>query len=152
MDQLDIAIHSTVMLPKGRLTWLAKLMKVSAAVLRSKANYNTKTHKLTLREAFTIMQLTEDIQILQVMAHALGFKLVPLSVTAADSPLAAVLNVNSEIGDVHRVLQQSLAGRTITYRQLAAIRKEVEEAIHSLKVLVETVAAISADTLGVADA
>lgn len=75
MDVLDAAYHTAHSYPGG-VAALAVRMGRSANVMMSKLNTNVDSHHLTLREAQTIMDVTDDDAILQAMADHRGYDLV----------------------------------------------------------------------------
>lgn len=75
MDVLDAAYHTAQSFPGG-ISGLAVRMGKTPSVLMNKLNSNVDSHHLTLREAQTIMDVTDDDAILQAMADHRGYDLV----------------------------------------------------------------------------
>ncbi|MEM5384164.1 phage regulatory CII family protein [Paraburkholderia phymatum] len=75
MNILDTA-HAVVHDYKGGCESLAPRVGMSAQVLRNKANPNTDTHHLTLRNAIDVTAMTDDDRILEAWARERGFALV----------------------------------------------------------------------------
>lgn len=74
MNVIDAAYRTVHDYPGGSET-LGQRMGISPAVLRSKVNPNTTTHRLALDEADQMMGMTSNYAILQAMAASHGFGL-----------------------------------------------------------------------------
>lgn len=111
---VDDAAYAVVHDYPGGASALAPRMGMSAAVLCSKVNPNTKTHHLTLREAQKITVLTGDPRILQ--AQALETNRLVLDAPTDDDEAAsdmAVLELVAAVwgtqGDLGATIHQAFA-------------------------------------------
>lgn len=125
MNVIDAAYRTVHSYPGGSES-LATRIGTSPAVLNSKVNPNTKTHRLALDEADELMGLTGDFQILQALASRHGFGLVRLDMTeqGGNDPHAiasGILAVNACGGELARVIHDALADGVITEREMRDI-------------------------------
>ena len=139
MDQLDIAIHQTAHDAPGGLDALARKMGLGAQVLRNKVCPTTDTHKLSLREALSMMDATNDDRILSVLADLRGYVLERKALPDAASIVQAVLSADAEHGDVSRAIHDALADGKLTEPEKAAISRQIREAQQTLDALNSTV-------------
>lgn len=145
MDQLDLAIQTTAMNAPGGMKGLSQKMGVNHQTLINKCNPNSDTHKLTLREALAMMINTGDVQILEVLAAELGYRLEQKQSRPARDLMSAVLTADAEHGDVGRTIHEALMDGRLTPREVATIRDEVSEAKRSLDELLSTVVSLHKD-------
>ncbi|KWZ43427.1 hypothetical protein WS72_11515 [Burkholderia savannae] len=106
MNILDTA-HAVAHNYRGGCESLAPRLGVSAAVLRSKVNPNTDTHKLTLQEAVRIGEVTDNDAILEAWASERGYALVKLP-SAVECCDAAIVELMGKAWSTH-----GLVGREI---------------------------------------
>ncbi|KGV90510.1 phage regulatory CII family protein [Burkholderia pseudomallei ABCPW 30] len=106
MNILDTA-HAVAHTYPGGCESLAPRLGVSAAVLRSKVNPNTDTHKLTLQEAVRISEVTDNDAILEAWASERGYALVKLP-SAVECCDAAIVELMGKAWSTH-----GLVGREI---------------------------------------
>ncbi|AIC87726.1 gp65 [Burkholderia pseudomallei] len=106
MNILDTA-HAVAHNYPGGCESLAPRLGVSAAVLRSKVNPNTDTHKLTLHEAVRIGEVTDNDAILEAWASERGYALVKLP-SAVECCDAAIVELMGKAWSTH-----GLVGREI---------------------------------------
>jgi hypothetical protein len=139
MDQLDIAIHGTAHDAPGGLPALARRMGVHEQVLRNKVCPTTDSHKLNLREAVAMMDLSNDDRILEVLAELRGYTLSRKELPDAASIVEAVLSTNTEQGDVSRAIRDAISDGKITEQERSAITAQIHKAHASLDVLNSTV-------------
>lgn len=139
MDQLDIAIHHTAHDAPGGLSALARKMGMVEQTLRNKVCPTTDSHKLNLREALAIMEITGDDRILEVIAEQRGYTLERKALPDASSIVAAVLSSDAEHGDVSREIMAAIQDGKITPAERAAIAKQIHDAHRALDVLNSTV-------------
>lgn len=139
MDMLDIAIHSTAHDAPGGLPALARKMGLHEQVLRNKVCSTTDTHKLNLREALAMMELTNDDRILYQMAEMRGFTLERKTLPDAKSIVTAVLAADAEQGDVARAIMTAIADGKLTVQEKADIARHIIEAQQTLDALNSTV-------------
>lgn len=135
MNVLDAA-HRTVHAYPGGSESLSPRLGMSPAVLRSKVNPNTTTHRLALDEADQIMGLTENYAILQALAANHGFGLHRLDAEqGSGSVLATMLGLNVCEGEFARTLHDALADGVISDREMndiAAAGQHVESMLVKL--------------------
>lgn len=139
MDQLDIAIHQTAHGKHGDLTDLARKMGMHAQLLRNKTCATTDTHKLNLREAIAMMELTGNDSILEVMAEMRGYMLARKELPDAQSIINAVLADDIEHGDVARTIRDAIADGKLTEAERADIARHISKAHATLDALKSTV-------------
>ena len=139
MDQLDIAVHQTAHDAPGGLPALAVKMGKRESTLRGKVCQTTDEHKLTLREALAMMELTGDDRILFVMAEARGYTLQRKALPDAVSLVAAVLDADAEHGDVAQQIRAAIADGKLTEAEKARITNEINEAASALETLRSTI-------------
>lgn len=106
MNILDTA-HAVAHNYPGGCESLAPRLGVSPAVLRSKVNPNTDTHKLTLHEAVRIGEVTDNDAILEAWASERGYALVKLP-SAVECCDAAIVELMGKAWSTH-----GLVGREI---------------------------------------
>ena len=139
MDQLDIAIHSTAHDAPGGLPALARTMGMHDQVLRNKVCPTTDSHKLNLREAVAMMDITNDDRILFVLAEMRGYVLDRKALPDAKCIVTAVLAVNSQHGDVSRAISEGIADHKLTETEKANIAQHIRRAQQTLDELNATV-------------
>lgn len=119
------AAHRTVHAYPGGSESLAPRIGTTAAVLNSKVNPATKTHRLALEEADELMGLTGDFQILQALAARHGFGLVRLDLDGGSvdpqSIATGILAVNACGGELARVIHDAIADGVISEREMRDI-------------------------------
>ena len=95
----------------------------SAHVLNSKVNPNVDSHHLTLDEADRIIGLTGDYRILQALAGAHGFALVPIrdDSNGVGDVLDAVLSEDEAVGELAKAVKDAIADGKITKRELSEV-------------------------------
>ncbi|MDG2524621.1 phage regulatory CII family protein [Stenotrophomonas sp. HITSZ_GD] len=135
MNILDAA-HKTVKNYPGGSESLAPRIGMSAAVLRNKVNPNNDTHHLTLVEASEIMGVTSDDRILHALAAEHGYTLQPISTSAHDTVMGAVLANASQQGAFAQALRDALSDGLITENEMnslsAAGTAQMEAMVHLL--------------------
>lgn len=139
MDTLDVAIHSTAHDAAGGLPALARKMGVHEQVLRNKVCPTTDTHKLILREALAMMELTGDDRILFVMAELRGYVVSRKELPDAKSLVTAVLEANAEEGDVAKSILAAIADGKLTVGEKADIAEHIRMVQNTLDTLNATV-------------
>ncbi len=139
MDLLDQAVYDTAHRAKGGLSRLAGSMNLSHQVLINKVNFNNEQNKLSLREAISMMGLTQDHSVLEETARMLGFKVEPLNAKPDKSLLSAIVNAGADHGQVHQTIEAAVLDQKINSRELRLISKEVDDAIDALHVLRATI-------------
>lgn len=119
---VDDAAYRTVHDHPGGSEVVALRLGMSAAVLNSKVNPNTKTHRLALSEADLIMGITQDYSILQALAANHGFGLHRLEAEqGSGNVLTTMLGLNVCEGEFARTLHDALADGVISDREMNQI-------------------------------
>ena len=139
MDKLDLIIYETAHNSSYSLAELAEKMGVGQQVLINKVNYNNETNKLSLKEAVSMMQVTEDVSILKGLAWEFGYKLTPVDQTPEMSLLSAIVNVSADHGKVHQTIEAAFLDKKITPRELRQITEEINNAIEAYHTLQSTI-------------
>lgn len=139
MDLLDQAVYDTAHGARGGLSRLADSMGLSRQVLINKVNYNNEQNKLSLREALSIMEITQDYSILEEAARMLGYKVEPLNAQPDKSLLSAIVNAGADHGQVHQTIEAAILDQKINPRELKLISSQVDDAIDALHVLRATI-------------
>ncbi|WP_313645272.1 phage regulatory CII family protein [Stenotrophomonas sp.] len=124
---VDDSAHAVVHDYPGGSESLAPRLGMSPAVLNSKVNPNTSTHKLGLVEAVRISALTEDDRILRAFAQQCGCIVLraPDANDAAASDMAVlelVAAVGGSQGDLFGSIHRGLADGVLTEAEFALIR------------------------------
>ncbi|MCU7959986.1 MAG: phage regulatory CII family protein [gamma proteobacterium symbiont of Bathyaustriella thionipta] len=141
MHEVIVALHQTALQAEGGISGLAERLGKRHQVLINKLNPNDETHLPTIAEFISIVQDTGDTQVVDVLCALLGGRFVTRSNQQHDSVLAAVLNANSEYGDVARVVQGSLCDGNISESEWQLIMREIAEARDALSILENTIRA-----------
>jgi len=141
MEQLDIAVYNTAHKTKGEMGELAQKLGMTYQVLVNKTN-GSERNILSLSEAFELIIHTKNISILRVMAQEMGYALVQMVSEQSSCIFMSVLKATAEHGDVAQTIKDSLDDKVITNREQAAIREEIDEAIHAQEELKVAVAEV----------
>ena len=139
MDVLDAAYHTAQEFPGG-ISALALRMGKSPSVLMNKLNTNIDSHHLTLREAQTMMDVTDNDAILFAMAEHRGYDLVrtiPANTERADSlfwqAAAAFAQLQEAVADAMQ--------NGVTRNSLRRVSNQAADAMAHMHNLVGAVAA-----------
>jgi hypothetical protein len=136
MDHIDQAIYDTVHGSELSAKQIAPLMGVGHQVLINKANPQTETHKMALREAVAIQLITGNHAIYRAMGTELSLSkpdAKPLEI------MASALKAGKEHGDVIRSIYAALEDGRMTMREQEQCQREITEAIEALMQLRESV-------------
>lgn len=137
MNILDTA-HAVAHDYPGGCESLAPRIGMSPAVLRSKVNPNTDTHKLTIQDAVRITDVTNDERIIEAWATERNSVLVKLP-AASDEPdneeiLEKFLKLTMQYGELARRHQEATQDGEVDDQEMsdlerigAAIHRSVEE-------------------------
>lgn len=136
MDHLDQAIYDTIHNSELSAKEIASRLGMNYQVLLNKANPQSDTHKLTMREAVAIMLMTGNHRIFSAIGTELDIDQAP---KPNDCLLTATLAANKETGDVNRAIQESLEDGRFTHREKETTCREIDEAIQTLQTLKQTV-------------
>ncbi|WP_321943010.1 phage regulatory CII family protein [Paraburkholderia tropica] len=134
MNILDTA-HAVAHNYPGGCESLAPRIGMSAAVLRSKVNPNTSTHKLTLQDAVQITTVTNSDAILEAWAQERGYALVRMpdpehcSDSAVLELMAKTWETNGEIGkEVNRTFEDGV----VESHEVTRVKDRIWEHIRTL--------------------
>ncbi len=132
MDDLDIALHATAQdFGFGKM---AALMGKGEQSLRNMVNPNVETHKVGLREAVAIVNLSGDKRIAQAFARMCGGVFVSEPEQKGTLGLMkAFLSSERESSDVTKIVAEALDDGVITPRESADVSREINEAITALQ-------------------
>ncbi|WP_394179675.1 phage regulatory CII family protein [Marinomonas posidonica] len=137
MDHIDQAIYDTVHNSGMGAKAIAPLMGVGHQVLINKANPQSETHKLTLRESVALQLITGNHAIHRAMGVELSVQ------TEERGPVLGILEsafkAGKEHGDVVQAIYKSLEDGRMTMREQEECQKEITEAIEALMQLRESV-------------
>ncbi|WP_281545868.1 phage regulatory CII family protein [Grimontia sp. SpTr1] len=133
MDHLDTAVYSTVHDSPIPARQIAQQLGMSHQVLINKANPQSDSHKLSLREALAVQLITGNYRILEAMTTELDLHKAEEQRTA--SLLESVLKATAEHGDVVKVIQDALEDGVFSLREREKCQQEVDEAIKALETL-----------------
>jgi len=121
MNAIDAA-HKTVKDYPGGSEALGVRIGMSPAVLRSKVNPNTTTHKLGLEEAILICSVTNDLSTMQAAAAELGCVLRKVEVPAVPGGFVeSMLRASSTQGALAQAVQDALSDGVISANELRLI-------------------------------
>ncbi|UTW01201.1 phage regulatory CII family protein [Marinomonas rhizomae] len=135
-DHIDQAIYDTVHNSDLSAKQIAPLLGTGHQVLLNKANPQSETHKMTLREAVAIQLVTGNHAIYRAMGMELSIKAkqaAPLGI------LESVLKAGKEHGDVLTVIHKSMEDGRLSMREQEQCQREITEAIEALMDLREAV-------------
>lgn len=121
MNVLDAAYHTVHAYPGGSES-LGPRIGISPAVLRSKVNPKTKTHRLAVDEADELMAVTGDYSILQALAAEHGFVLQSVAPGIEPGSICSgVLATNRANGELAEAIDKAIADNLITPNELGEI-------------------------------
>ncbi|OMZ64545.1 hypothetical protein AQ865_02075 [Burkholderia pseudomallei] len=146
MNILDTA-HAVAHNYPGGCESLAPRLGVSPAVLRSKVNPNTGTHKLTLQEAVRIGEVTDNDAILEAWAGERGYALVKLP-SGVDCCDAAIVELMGKAWSTHGDVGQEIVK---TLEDGRVERHEIERVDHRIFKHAQVLLDISARLRGMAE-
>lgn len=137
---VDDAAYAVVHDYPGGSESLAPRLAVSPAVLNSKVNPNTKTHRLALVEAVRLTGLTGDVRILRAFAQECGQIVLPApngdDAAASDmAVLELVAAVGGSQGDLFGSVHRGLADGALTEQEMALIRSAGTAAMERIAAL-----------------
>ncbi len=136
MDHIDQALYDLVHNSDMSAKEISSLLGVGHQVLINKANPQTETHKMTLREAVAIQLITGNHAIYRAMGMELSIKAKKVETLGI---LESVLNAGKEHGDVLAMIHKAMADGKMTMREQEQCQREITEAIESLMALRESV-------------
>lgn len=137
MEDFLRAIHNAV--KEAGASEIAEKMGLSHVSLLQRANPDNDAHKLTVNHLHQILQFTEDMRILEVLANRFGFDLVAKERQEATGMDRAMLSFSKEMAEVTLEVHKAMADGRICQIEKQAIRREIAEARVSLDQLEESV-------------
>ncbi len=137
MEDFLRAIHNAV--KDAGASNIAEKMGLSHVSLLQRANPDNDAHKLTVNHLHQILQFTEDMRILEVLANRFGFDLVAKERPEATGMDRAMLSFSKEMAEVTLEVHKAMADGRICQIEKQAIRREIAEARLSLDQLEESV-------------
>ena len=137
MEDFLRAIHNAV--KEAGASEIAEKMGLSHVSLLQRANPDNDAHKLTVNHLHQILQFTEDMRILEVLANRFGFDLVAKDRPEATGMDRAMLSFSKEMAEVTLEVHKAMADGRICQIEKQAIRREIAEARVSLDQLEESV-------------
>jgi len=135
MNQHD-ALYTAARAYPGGIEGLAQRMHVSPHVLRNKLAPSCKTHHITFEEASLIVEYLTEAKVddaksaLMAMSwrhHLAAYEIPAINDLEDDELSSGIFNVTKELGDVARVMQESLKDKGISPAELDRTTKEVQE-------------------------
>jgi hypothetical protein len=120
---------------------LAKLMNMSAGVLRQKLSPQVKTHHVTAGEFSEILHLCKEAGVKDALLplsslnwrHGLVSYPTPLAADLSDEQLTlTICRVMKEVGDVGACIGEALQDKKITLQEMDQIEREFQEALAAL--------------------
>lgn len=135
MDHLDQAIYDVVHNSDVDAKGISKRLGLSHQVLINKANPQSVSHKLNVREAVAIQMITGNFAILKAMEMELSLSTqtrTPMSV------LECALDAAKENGDVFAAVKKAMEDGRLTHREKADCFREIDEAVDALNQLRES--------------
>ena len=144
MDNLDIAIHNTIHSDTHSCARIAKSLGMSAQVLRNKANPESESHKLNIRETIAIMELMGDFQILEAIQAEV---LIPEEDSKV-SIVELILDVNAKVGEVSNSFKSVLAGGRMTPKTQNLLDRTLSSAGQAIKAARSKLETIKTEELG----
>jgi hypothetical protein len=131
MNHIDVAVHATIHSSDMTAKEISTRLGMSHQVLINKANPQSTSHKLNLREAVAIMLLTGNYRILNAIETELDIN----KRTRKASPerlVHDVLKATGEVGEVALAINEALEDGRFTPREREKCRNEIDEAIECL--------------------
>ncbi|MDR5825970.1 phage regulatory CII family protein, partial [Caballeronia sp. LZ043] len=121
-------LHAVAHAYKGGCESLAPRLGMSAAVLRSKVNPNTDTHKATLMDAVSISEMADDDRVLEAWARERGYALVkiPNVDSCTDQAIVEMMGKAwSTHGEVGNEIVKTLEDGRVEEREVERVEKSI---------------------------
>jgi uncharacterized ferritin-like protein (DUF455 family) len=131
MNHIDVAVHATIYSSGMTAKKISTRMGMSHQVLINKANTQSTSHKLNLREAVAIMLLTGSYRILNAIETELDIK-KRTGKPSPDQLVHDVLKATGEVGEVALAVNEALKDGRFTPQERERCRNEIDEAIECL--------------------
>lgn len=108
--------------------------------IRNCLDIHQPTHQLSLRAWILMLMAGMDRSPLEELARQLDMVLIPVPTGQAHQDLRGeILNSGKEFGDVCTAIADALADKHITRKELARIRREIDESVVQLYALLAAV-------------
>jgi Phage regulatory protein CII (CP76) len=131
-DAIERASYRLVHDFNGGAPRLAALTNMNAGTLQHKVNPTMETHHLTLKEAVSLMFVSQDFRLLHAICHELGFACVQSGRLEGLSDVE-FLNVYAEamkkVGKMSEAISDAFDDRRITTQEVKRVHDETLEAI-----------------------
>jgi len=137
-DSIETTMYDMVHDFPGGAAALAAKSNMNAGTLQHKANPSMETHHMTLKEAVTLMFVTNDFRLLHAVSNALGHHCVsaePCSGVADIEFLNHFALAMKEVGDMAKAINEAFEDQKITPEEVKAVHRETLEAIAALSKL-----------------
>ena len=138
LDVADAAYHTAHSFPGG-VPALAQRMAMSSNTLAHKVSLNNNTHHLTLREAVTMQEVSNDHRILHSMAGALGYVCISLRTDTSHTTLEQVMHMAKEFGEVLSSVNDAVADGRVTPNEMHACERQAAELTAALNAVLSSV-------------
>lgn len=136
MDRVFFALHLTAKQAKGGLSGLARRLGKREQTLINKLNPMDDVHQPNIGELVAIVDDTDDTAPIEALCALFGGRFVTRCGDRVGGLMQAVLQADTEHGDVARAIHQALADDgEIDARERAAIMREISEARRALTIL-----------------
>lgn len=138
LDVRDAAYHTAHSFPGG-VPALAQRMGMSQNTLAHKVSLHNETHHLTLREAVTMQEVSQDKRIAQAMCAALGGVFVDLSCDGKSTTMEQVMHMAKEFGDVLGSINGAVADGEVTPNEMQECERQAAELMAALNAVLAQV-------------
>ena len=138
LDVRDAAYHTAHCFPGG-VPALAQRMGMSQNTLAHKVSLNNDTHHLSLREAVTMQEVSQDTRICQAMCAALGGVFVDLGCDNKSTTMAQVMHMAAEFGEVLGSVNEAVADGQVTPNEMQECERQAAELMAALNAVLAQV-------------
>ncbi len=138
LDIADAAYHTAHGFPGG-VPALAQRMGMSQNTLAHKVSLHNETHHLTLREAVTMQEVSQDKRIAQAMCAALGGVFLDLGCDRKHTTMEQVMHMAAEFGDVLGSVNAAVADGQVTPNEMQDCERQAAELMAALNAVLTQV-------------
>ena len=138
LDVRDAAYHTAHSFPGG-VPALAQRMGMSQNTLAHKVSLHNETHHLTLREAVTMQEVSQDKRIAQAMCAALGGVFIDLAADGKHTTMEQVMHMAKEFGDVLGSINGAVADGEVTPNEMQDCERQAAELMAALNAVLTQV-------------
>lgn len=138
LDVRDAAYHTASAFPGG-VPALAQRMGMSQNTLAHKVSLNNDTHHLTLREAVTMQEVSQDKRITQAMCAALGGVFIDLACDHKATTMRQVMHMAKEFGDVLACVNDAVDDGVVNSNEMQRCEREAAELMVALNAVLAKV-------------